>query len=146
MEKILVKYFDNGEGKVPKVSQVEGSDWVDLRASVETVMESGDFVLIPLGVAMKLPDGYEAHVIPRSSTFKRYGILMANSYGMIDESYCGNTDQWHFPAYATRDTVIHKDDRICQFRIVRKQPFLLFKEVEELEGKSRGGFGSTGVN
>jgi len=145
MEKILIKYFDNGEGQVPKVSQVDGSDWVDLRASVETVMESGDFVLIPLGVAMKLPDGYEAHVIPRSSTFKRYGILMANSYGMIDESYCGNTDQWHFPAYATRDTVIHKDDRICQFRIVRKQPFLLFKEVEELEGKSRGGFGSTGV-
>lgn len=146
MEKILVKYFDNGEGQVSKVSQVDGSDWVDLRASIETVMESGDFVLIPLGVAMKLPDGYEAHVIPRSSTFKRYGILMANSYGMIDESYCGNTDQWHFPAYATRDTVIHKDDRICQFRIVRKQPFLLFKEVEELEGKSRGGFGSTGVN
>ena len=145
MEKILIKYFDNGEGQVPKVSQVDGSDWVDLRASIETVMESGDFVLIPLGVAMKLPDGYEAHVIPRSSTFKRYGILMANSYGMIDESYCGNTDQWHFPAYATRDTVIHKDDRICQFRIVRKQPFLLFKEVEELEGKSRGGFGSTGV-
>lgn len=146
MEEILIKYLDNGEGKVLKVSQVEGSDWVDLRASVETVMESGDFVLIPLGVAMKLPDGYEAHVIPRSSTFKRYGILMANSYGMIDESYCGNTDQWHFPAYATRDTVIHKDDRICQFRIVRKQPFLLFKEVDELEGKSRGGFGSTGVN
>lgn len=146
MEKILIKYFDNGEGQVPKVSQVEGSDWVDLRASVETVIESGEYVLIPLGVAMKLPDGYEAHIIPRSSTFKRYGILMANSYGMIDESYCGNTDQWHFPAYATRDTVIHKDDRICQFRIVRKQPFLLFKEVDELEGKSRGGFGSTGVN
>ena len=145
MEEILIKYLDNGEGKVLKVSQVEGSDWVDLRASVETVIESGEYVLIPLGVAMKLPDGYEAHIIPRSSTFKRYGILMANSYGMIDESYCGNTDQWHFPAYATRDTVIHKDDRICQFRIVRKQPFLLFKEVEELEGKSRGGFGSTGV-
>ena len=100
--------------------------------------------MIPLGVALELPKGYEALVIPRSSTFKNYGVLQTNSCGLIDESYCGNNDQWYFPALAIRDTVIHVNDRICQFRILKHQPELSFVEVQELTGKDRGGFGSTG--
>ena len=146
MEIIKIKYIDNGVGEpLKRIAQIVGSDWVDLRAAEDVTLEKGDFKLIPLGVAMKLPDGYEAHVIPRSSTFKRYGIIMANSMGMIDQSYCGNEDEWKFPAYATKDTVIHKNDRICQFRIWWKQQELRFDEVDDLGTKGRGGFGSTGV-
>lgn len=120
------------------------SDWIDLRAAEDVSMKAGEFCLIPLGVAMKLPEGYEAHVIPRSSTYKHYGILQTNSCGLIDESYCGDRDQWFFPALAMRDTVIHKNDRICQFRIMKHQPEIFFEETEELTGENRGGFGSTG--
>lgn len=108
-------------------------------------MRAFDFAYIPLGVAMQLPDGYEAHVAPRSSTYKNFGIVCANSFGIIDGSYCGDHDQWRFPAIALRDTVIHKNDRICQFRIVEKQPNLSFVEVDHLSGQDRGGFGSTGI-
>ena len=102
--------------------------------------------MIPLGVAMELPEGYEAHMLPRSSTFKTAKILQTNCTGIIDNSYCGNNDQWHFPAYATEDTIVKKNDRICQFRIVEKMPEVVLQTVERLEGKDRGGFGSTGVN
>ena len=83
--------------------------------------------------------------MPRSSTLKNFGILQANSIGIVDESYSGDGDQWFFPAYAVRDTVIHVNDRICQFRIVEKQPEIEFETVEQLRAESRGGFGSTGV-
>ena len=142
METIKIKYFSE---EIERLGYVAGkSDWIDLRSAEEVVMKAGEFRLIPLGVAMKLPKGYEAHVIPRSSTYKHYGILQTNSCGLIDESYCGDQDQWFFPALAMRDTVIHVNDRICQFRIMRHQPEISFEETEELTGENRGGFVSTG--
>ena len=142
MEEIKVKYFVDG---IDELCYVAGkSDWIDLRAAREVVLKKGDFALIPLGVAMELPKGYEAHVVPRSSTFKNFGIIQTNHMGVIDESYCGDNDQWHFPAYALRDTVIHVNDRICQFRIMKNQRPLVFTRVEHLTGPDRGGFGSTG--
>ena len=142
MQTIKIKYFSD---QIEKLTYIAGkSDWIDLRAAEEITMKQGEFRLIPLGIAMELPKGYEAHVIPRSSTFKNYGILQVNSMGLIDESYCGDNDQWFFPALAMRDTVIHVNDRICQFRIMEHQPELVFMETEHLEGQDRGGFGSTG--
>lgn len=139
---IKIKYFTDN---IDKLSYIGGkSDWIDLRAAETVELKKGEYKLIPLGVAMQLPEGYEAHVVPRSSTFKNFGIIQANHMGIIDSSYCGNNDQWHFPAYAIRDTVIHANDRICQFRIIENQPKVEFKEVVKLESPERGGFGSTG--
>lgn len=143
METIKIKYFDS---ELNKLAYIDGkSDWIDLRASETAELKKGEFRLIPLGVAMELPAGYEAHVVPRSSTFKNYGILQTNSCGVIDGSYCGDQDMWRMPVYATRDTVIHKGDRICQFRIMRNQPAIVFEEVDSLNNQDRGGFGTTGV-
>jgi dUTP pyrophosphatase len=143
MEQILIKYFDKD---MEKLKLIDGkSDWIDLRASEEVKFKSGDFKLVPLGVAMKLPDGYEAHIAPRSSTFKNFGVIQTNSVGVVDNSYSGDTDQWKMPCLAMRDTVIHKGDRICQFRIMQKQPVINFVEVEHLDETNRGGFGSTGI-
>lgn len=142
METILIRYLTD---KIDKLCCIGGkSDWIDLRAAETIELKAGEFRLIPLGVAMKLPAGYEAHVVPRSSTFKNYGVLQANSVGIIDESYCGSNDQWMFPAYATRDTVIEQNDRICQFRIFSHQPGIEFVLCDQLEDTDRGGFGSTG--
>ena len=141
-ETIRIKYF---HPEMEKLTYIDGkSDWIDLRCAQRTELKAGDFKLIPLGVAMALPEGYEAHVVPRSSTFKKWGILQVNSMGVIDNSYCGDNDQWMMPVYATRDTVLEFGDRICQFRIMQNQPQLTFCEVERLEGADRGGFGSTG--
>ena len=141
-ETIKIKYFTD---TIEKLRYIDGkSDWIDLRAAAEVPLKAGEFRLIPLGVAMELPKGYEAHVVPRSSTFKNFGILQVNSMGIIDGSYCGHGDQWFFPALAVRDTVIHINDRICQFRIMANQPAIQFDEVAHLEGADRGGFGSTG--
>jgi len=143
METIKIKYFGQD---LEKLEYIGGkSDWIDLRASETVELKAGDFKLIPLGVAMELPPGYEAHVVPRSSTFKTYGILQTNSCGVIDGSYCGDQDMWKMPVYATRDTTIQKVDRICQFRIMENQPEIVFQETEFLENKDRGGFGTTGV-
>ena len=143
-KKILIKYFDE---HMPKLEYVDGkSDWIDLRSMEDVELKKGEFKLIPLGVAMKLPEGYEAYILPRSSTFKNYGILQTNSQAVIDESYCGNEDMWRYPVYATKAAKINKYDRICQFRIQEHQPTISFKEVEVLDGDDRGGFGSTGVN
>lgn len=132
--------------KIEKLTYVEGkSDWIDLRASQEVSLSKGEFALIPLGVAIALPAGYEAHIVPRSSTFKNFGILQTNSMGVVDCSYCGDADEWKMPVYAVRDTVIHVGDRICQFRIMENQPKLNFIETDCLGGPSRGGFGSTGI-
>lgn len=142
MINIKIKYFSDD---IEKLRYIDGkSDMIDLRAAEDIVMKAGDFKLIPLGVAMELPDGFEAHVYPRSSTYKNFGIIQGNSVGVIDNSYNGDNDQWMYPAIAVRDTAIHKNDRICQFRIVRNQPEIIFCEVKCLEGKDRGGFGSTG--
>lgn len=143
METIKIKYFDD---EIDKIEKIEKGDWVDLRAAETVELKAGEFKLIKLGIGMILPEGYEAHVVPRSSTFKNFGIIQTNHCGIIDESYCGDNDQWRFPAYALRDTVINKNDRICQFRIIKKQPEISFEAVEHLADKDRGGFGSTGVN
>lgn len=140
---ILVKYHDKDLGKIEKLPV---GDWIDLRCAERVDMDAGQFKIISLGVSMKLPEGYEAHVLPRSSTFKKWGILMTNSMGIIDESYCGERDIWGFPALAMRNTTIFKGDRICQFRIVKKMPEVTFIEVNHMEDADRGGFGSTGGN
>ena len=142
LETIKIKYFTD---KIDRLTYIDGkSDWIDLRAAEEISLMAGEFRLIPLGVAMELPKGYEAHVVPRSSTFKNFGIIQTNHQGVIDGSYCGDNDQWFMPAYALRDTQIHINDRICQFRIVQNQPKIVFDEVEHLTNKDRGGYGSTG--
>jgi dUTP pyrophosphatase len=141
-KKIKIRYFSD---EMERLTYIDGkSDWIDLRAAEDVVMKQGEFKLIPLGVAMDLPKGYEAHLVPRSSTFKNYGIIQTNHMGVIDETYCGDNDQWRFPAYALRDTEIHAGDRICQFRIMEHQPSIRFEEVESLDNEDRGGFGSTG--
>lgn len=141
-ETIHIKYFDP---EMERLTYIDGkSDWIDLRCARHTELKAGQFALIPLGVAMALPRGYEAHLVPRSSTFKNWGILQTNSMGVIDESYCGDGDEWKMPVYATRDTVIEAGDRICQFRIVAHQPPVTFAEVDHLASADRGGFGSTG--
>ena len=128
MEKIRIKYFSDD---IERLRYIDGkSDWIDLRASERVELKEGEFQLIPLGVAMQLPDGYEGHLVPRSSTFRTYGILQTNSCGVIDGSYCGDEDMWRMPVYATRDTVIEKNDRICQFRIMKNQPQILFEECQ----------------
>ena len=143
MEKIKIKYHDN---EIEKIKEIAVGDWIDLRAAETVAMNTGDFKLISLGVSMKLPDGYEAHVAPRSSTFKKWGVLQTNSMGVIDNSYSGTNDIWRFPALAMRDTIINKNDRICQFRIMKRQPTIEFEEVDTLDSVDRGGFGSTGAN
>ena len=143
METIKIKYHTN---EIDKITEIAIGDWIDLRAAETVAMNTGDFKLISLGVSMKLPEGYEAHVVPRSSTFKKWGVLQANSTGIIDNSYSGTNDIWRFPALAMRDTVINKNDRICQFRIVKRQPTVEFEEVDTLDSVDRGGFGSTGAN
>jgi dUTP pyrophosphatase len=141
MRTIKIKYLRG----VQKIERFNVGDWIDLRAAEEVELKAGEDKLIPLGVVMELPMGYEALVAPRSSTFKKCGIVMTNSIGIIDESYKGDNDEWHFPAYAVRDTVIHKNERICQFRIMAHQPLIHLKEVETMGNKDRGGFGSTGA-
>ncbi len=141
-KKIKIKYFTD---KIEKLTYIDGkSDWIDLRAAEDVTLQKGEFKLIPLGVAMELPKGYEAHVVPRSSTFKNFGVIQTNHQGVIDCSYCGDNDQWFMPVYAVRDTQIHVNDRICQFRIMENQPKLSFEEVASLDNEDRGGNGSTG--
>lgn len=140
---LKVKYFSK---EIEKLTRKKVGDWIDLRAAETVELRAGEFKLIPLGVGMILPEGYEAHIIPRSSTFKTWGIIQTNHMGVIDNSYSGDNDQWRFPAYATKDTIIKKGDRICQFRIVENQPDFNIVEVEKLNDSSRGGFGSTGTN
>ena len=139
--KIDIQYRDVA---VPRIKKIEKGDWIDLCAADTTEFKAGEFKILELGVAMKLPEGYEAHIVPRSSTFKNFGILQTNHMGVVDNSYCGPNDWWKFPALAMRDTVIKAGERICQFRIMKKQPDIFFYETK-LEGKDRGGFGSTGT-
>jgi dUTP pyrophosphatase len=139
---IKIKYFNEN---LPKIEKFSTGDWIDLRAAKTVELKHGEYKMIPLGVGMKLPDGYEANIVPRSSTFKNFGVLQTNSFAVIDNSYSGNEDQWHFPALAMRDTVIQEGDRICQFRLNNRMPDVEFETVFELDEVSRGGFGSTGT-
>ena len=141
MNTIFVKYFDK---EIDKIEKIPNGEWVDLRAAETVEMKAGEFKLIPLGIGMILPAGYEANIVPRSSTFKNFGIIQTNCFGVIDNSYAGDNDQWFFPAYALRDTVINKNDRICQFRLNKIQEPLNICEVEHLRDTDRGGHGSTG--
>lgn len=143
MKTINIKYHNSD---LKKIEKIEIGDWIDLRAAEDVELKAGDFKIISLGVSMKLPEGYEAHIVPRSSTFKTWGVIQTNSMGIIDNSYSGTNDIWRFPAYATRDTQIKVNDRLCQFRIVKKQPKVELIEVDKLDDIDRGGFGSTGKN
>ena len=142
MEEIKIKYHAD----IEHIKKIEQGDWIDLRAAEDVILAFGQSKLISLGVSMELPDGYEAHVAPRSSTYKNFGIIMTNGIGIIDQSYCGDDDVWKFPAFCMKvgGTVIKKGDRICQFRLMKKQPEIRFVEVDTLNGKNRGGIGSTG--
>lgn len=139
---VAIKYHSED---APHLTQKDGSDWIDLYTAEEVVLKAGEFRLISLGVSMKLPDGYEAHIVPRSSTYKNFGVIQANHMGVIDESYSGDGDVWKFPALAIRPTHIEKGVRICQFRVMKKQPEIFFNVCDHLDGENRGGFGSTGI-
>lgn len=143
METIKIKYFDKDIDKLEYIGG-DKSNWIDLRSAETVHLKKGEFHLIPLGVGMKLPDSYEAHAVPRSSTYKNFKVIQTNHMGIIDNSYSGDTDQWMMPVIAIEDTVIHKNDRICQFRIEKIQPAVQFEEVKHLDEVSRGGFGSSG--
>lgn len=142
LKTIKIKYHDTN---IDKLERISSGDWIDLRAAETVELKNGEFKLISLGVSMKLPEGYEAHIVPRSSTFKNFGIIQTNHCGIVDNSYSGTNDVWRFPAYALKDTVIHKNDRICQFRIIEKMPEVVFEESDRLDETNRGGFGSTGI-
>lgn len=141
----MMKIEVNTHGVVDVPTKIQVGNWVDLRSAEDVDLKSFEFRKISLGISMNLPDGYEAHVVPRSSTFEKWGILMTNSMGVIDDTYCGNDDIWRFPALAMRETHISKGDRICQFRIMKIQPELEFSLVEKLHAPNRGGFGTTGM-
>lgn len=139
---LLVKYHSD---EIDHLAYIGGkSDWVDLRSAKEYVLQKGSFALINLGISVRLPEGYEMITAARSSLFKNYGLIQTNGIGVIDESYSSDDDILMMPVYATRDTVVHVNDRVCQFRIIAHQPNLSFEEVDTLGGKARGGFGSTG--
>ena len=137
---IPIKYHAD----IQPLEKTEKGDWIDLRAAEDVELKAGEAKCISLGISMELPDGYEALVIPRSSTFKTWGIIQTNHVGLIDNSYCGDNDVWMFPALATRDVLIEKNSRICQFRIQRKMDHIEFEVVDALGNEDRGGFGSSG--
>lgn len=141
--KIKIKYHADID-RLEYIGGSEKSNWIDLRSAEDVSMKAGEYRMFSLGVSMELPAGYEALILPRSSTFKKYGIILVNSMGVIDESYAGTNDVWQYLAYATRDTFIPKNERVCQFRIIGHQPEIEFEEVDSLDHPDRGGIGSTG--
>lgn len=142
-EVIKIKYHSD---QIEKLDYIAGkSDWIDLRSAEDVTLEAGEFHLINLGVSVQLPEGYEMIIAPRSSTYKNFGLIQTNSIGVVDESYCGDNDILRMPVKAERHTEIHVNDRVCQFRIMKHQPTIVFEEVEHLEGQDRGGFGTTGI-
>lgn len=141
---LKVLYHDEKFGELERISKIEQGDWIDLRAAETVELKKGDFKIISLGITVVIPDGYEMNIVPRSSTYKNFKILQTNCFGVIDNSYSGFNDIVGFPALAMEDTVIHKGDRICQFRLNKKMENLDLIEVKEASDKSRGGFGSTG--
>ena len=138
--KIEVRYHTD----IDHLEKTTNGDWIDLRAAEDVELKAGEFKIIPLGVSIRLPYGYEAHIVPRSSTFKHWGIIQTNHMGVVDNSYCGDNDVWCFPALATRDVFIEKNSRICQFRIMPKMGEPQLVTVDKLGDINRGGFGSSG--
>lgn len=163
--------------QLPKV--ISKGDWIDLRLSHAAALKAPyaetlkrkkndndvnrirtvvfDYQLLSLSVAIQLPKGFEAVVVPRSSLFNKYGVIQTNSFGVIDNTYCGNNDEWKFPALSTRNITIPADERICQFRIQLSQKATIWQkikwlfsnsikivEVDNLSNNNRDGFGSTG--
>ena len=141
---MLIYYHEDKYGELERLEKLENGDFIDLYVAQDTELSAGDFKLIPFGISAQLPKNHWAQVVPRSSTFKNYGLIMTNGFGVIDESYCGQDDEWFMPVYATRDTKIHKGDRIAQFRLVEKKPKPELIEIDHLSNSNRGGFGSTG--
>lgn len=141
-KKVTILYHKKQMSRIEKISK---GDWIDLRLAETVTLKKGEYQLLSLGVSIKLPKGYEALVAPRSSTFKNYGVIMANSIGIIDETYCGTNDIWRFPALATRDITIPADTRIAQFRIIKHQPKIEFIIADKLSNSNRCGIGSTGT-
>lgn len=139
---VKIRYAVDG---FPRIAAWDVGDWIDLRAGETVQLRAGDYKRLSLGVAMELPEGYEAIVAPRSSTFEKYGCIPVNGIGIIDHNYCGNEDVWCLPVYATKTAKINKGDRIAQFRIQKNQPVIDFDEVDDLKNPNRHGFGSTGV-
>lgn len=140
---LKIKYISK---EIDKIEKIAIGDWIDLRSAENVKLKAGETALIKLGVAMELPDGYEALMVPRSSTLKNFGVMQSNNVGVIDNSYRG---EWRFPVYAVRDTEIKVNDRVCQFRILKNQPKFDIVEVDELGSdteRSCNGFGSTGIN
>lgn len=145
IKQIKIKYLDKRITPLEYIGGSDKSNWIDLRAAETVELKAGESKLIPLGVAMQIPDGYEAYIAPRSSTYKNFGIVQTNSIGVVDSSYCGANDQWYMPVRADRDTKIPVNARICQFRIVQNQPAIKFIEDSLEDNKNRGGLGSTGI-
>ena len=150
--KLLIRYTDPS---FPTLQMTEKGDWIDLKTAERYELKAGEFALINLGIAMQIPYEFEAWLAPRSGTFKKYGLIQTNSIGIIDNSYCGNNDIWRMPVYATRDTIIEKGERLCQFRLIERMGSMFDRkvtrpedlyiiEVKELDGEDRGGFGSSG--
>lgn len=144
MERIeaYIKYHDS---ELLPVEAQHKTEWFDARCAEDVTMNKGEYRLLSLGVTIKIPDGWEIIIAPRSSTYKQFGVILANSIGVIDNAY-GNdeADILRFPAIAMRDTHIRKNDRICQFRFQRVQPKVSLLEVNHIRGVARGGVGSTG--
>ena len=140
VETIKIKYLPGAA----HMEMTDKGDWCDCFSYEDVTLKKGEYGYVNLGFACQLPAGYEAHLAPRSSTFKHFGIIQTNGFGIIDESFNSNADLWMMPVYAMRDTIIKKDERPCQFRIMKKQPKIEFEEVKDLHNETRGGFGSTG--
>lgn len=131
--------------ELEKLRFIDGkSDWIDLRVAENVSMKQGEYRLISMGISVEIPKGYEMLIVPRSSAYKNFGILQTNAMGVVDESFCGDNDIIHMPILAMRDTEIHINDRIGQFRLMPHQPEVHFIEVDHLDNEDRGGFGTTG--
>ena len=141
---VIIRLHREDYPDLPNVEHIPGGDFVDLRSAKEVELKKGEFTYIDTGVSIKLPEGYWGQLVPRSSLYAKYGLIQTNSFGVIDESYCGDEDRWKLPVIALRNTVIPKNERICQFRIVKKQGFDIFNTESPSKGPNRGGFGSTG--
>ncbi|ABG85823.1 dUTP diphosphatase [Clostridium perfringens] len=151
---IRIKYFDNAT----KLKKITKGNWIDIYANKDIFVKCGERAMVPLGFALELPEGWEGHLAPRSSTFKTWGIIQTNSVGVVDDTYIGDNDQWHMPVYClqgkdiesengeeVKGTWIRKGDKIGQFRIMEVMPEIEFEEVESFGNKDRGGFGTTGT-
>lgn len=140
--KLKIKYHVK---ELEKLRYIDGkSDWIDLRVAENVSMKQGEYRLISMGISVEIPKGYEMLIVPRSSAYKNFGILQTNAMGVVDESFCGDNDIIHMPILAMRDTEIHINDRIGQFRLMPHQPEVHFIEVDHLDNENRGGFGTTG--